>query len=139
MADHIDPSLDAIIDAVDDTPAKLALLETAVVLDIPVISSMGASLRNDPAQIRSGSIWDTSVCPLARIIRRELRRRRLRQGPVSCIYSTEPPAEPLALSRKAIIDGPTPLGSFVGVSGIFGLRAARETVMVLLKQECHSN
>ncbi len=134
-AELIDPSLDAVVDAIDDTPAKLAIFEAAAAAGLPVISSMGAARKTDPAHIRRGGIWDTSVCPLARAIRRELRHRGLRGERITCIYSTETPAEPTAHTGDRDRDERPPMGSFIAVSGIFGLHAARETVTRLLAED----
>ncbi|MBN2359295.1 MAG: tRNA threonylcarbamoyladenosine dehydratase [Deltaproteobacteria bacterium] len=87
-------SLDCVVDAIDGLSPKVALLELCCRRGLPVVSSMGASSRVDPAQVRIGDIDDTSVCPLARRVRKALRRLGIRSG-IPVVYSTEPPRPPL--------------------------------------------
>lgn len=86
---------DFVIDAIDSLNCKTALVATAVQRGLPVASSMGAGGKLDPTRIRSGDLFDTDVCPLARQMRRRLRRRGVGRG-VQAVYSTEPPRPPLA-------------------------------------------
>lgn len=79
-----------IIDAVDNITAKLAIIQRAKALGIPVISSMGTGNKLNPLMYKIDDIYKTSVCPLARIMRRELRNRGIDALPV--LYSTETPA-----------------------------------------------
>ena len=67
-------SVDYIADAVDDIKAKLKLAEIAQNLNIPIISAMGAGNKIDPTAFEVSDIYKTSVCPLARIMRRELKK-----------------------------------------------------------------
>ena len=80
--------LDLIIDAIDSLNPKIELLTFAYNNKIPVISSMGASLRTDPSKIKSGDIFDTHRCPLSKQVRKRLRNRGVGRG-ISCVYSTE--------------------------------------------------
>ena len=98
-ADEIDLSAYSyIVDAVDHVPAKVELIVRAKALGIPVISCMGAGNKLDPTRFEVADITKTSVCPLARVMRRELKLR----GIASCkvVYSKEPPREPLIKERK---------------------------------------
>lgn len=89
-ADTIDlRCFDYIIDAVDTVAAKLELITRADRLGVPVISAMGAGNKLDPTRLTVADIYETSVCPLARVMRRELRRRGIRR--LKVVYSTEPP------------------------------------------------
>ncbi len=83
---------DYIIDAMDTVKAKLDLIENAKRLGIPVISCMGAGNKLDPTRFEVADIYETSVCPLARVMRTELRRR----GVDGCkvVYSRETPRTP---------------------------------------------
>jgi len=85
---------DYIIDAVDTMAAKLELISRAARLGVPVISSMGAANKLDPTAFEVADIYSTSVCPLARILRSELRKRGVEA--LKVVYSKEPPAKPTA-------------------------------------------
>jgi len=82
------PGYDYVLDCIDHITAKLHLIENCVKQRIPVISSMGAANKLDPTQIKVADISSTEKCRLARIIRKELRRRGINQG-VQVVYSTE--------------------------------------------------
>ena len=94
-ADEVDLTpYDYIVDAVDTITAKLELICRATALGIPVISSMGAANKLDPAAFQVADIFGTSVCPMARIMRSELRKRGI--GALKVVYSKEPPATTVA-------------------------------------------
>ena len=83
---------DYVLDAIDTVSGKLALVETAAAAGTPSISSMGAGNKLDPTAFRVADIYETSVCPLARVMRSECRRRGIRS--LKVVYSTEPPVRP---------------------------------------------
>jgi tRNA A37 threonylcarbamoyladenosine dehydratase len=85
----IDGSEDYIIDAVDNITAKLAITERAKKMNIAIISSMGTGNKLNPFMYRIDDIYKTSVCPLARVMRRELKARNL--DSLTVLYSTETP------------------------------------------------
>lgn len=95
-ADQFDLSqYDYVVDAVDTVTAKLRLIADAKEAGTPLISSMGTANKLDPTAFRVADIDRTSICPLARIIRKEARKRRL--GHFKVVFSTEPalsPAQP---------------------------------------------
>ena len=93
---------DYVIDAVDTVSAKIALVEAARAAGIPIISSMGAGNKLDPTAFRVADIFETSVDPLARVMRRELRRRGI--DGLKVVYSTESPRPPAA-PPEAVNDG----------------------------------
>ena len=98
-ADEIDLSAYSyIVDAVDHVPAKTELIVRAKALGIPVISCMGAGNKLDPTRFEVADITKTSVCPLARVMRRELKLR----GITSCkvVYSKEDPVVPPEGGRR---------------------------------------
>ena len=66
---------DYVVDAIDTVSGKLAIIENAKKAGVPVISSMGAGNKVDPAALEVADIYETSVCPLARVMRRECRKR----------------------------------------------------------------
>ncbi len=83
---------DYVIDAVDTVTAKIHLAQKAQEAGIPIISSMGAGNKLDPTQFQVADIFETSVCPLARIMRRELKKRGIER--LKVVYSQEKPIEP---------------------------------------------
>ena len=84
---------DYVIDAIDTVTGKLALIETAKAAGVPIICSMGAGNKTDPTAFRVADIYQTSVCPLARVIRSECRKRGVKH--LKVVYSTEQPVRPL--------------------------------------------
>jgi tRNA A37 threonylcarbamoyladenosine dehydratase len=94
MPDLLAPGFHYLLDAIDSLTSKLALIEAAVGQRIPVAASMGAGGRTDPGRIRIGDLMDSRGCPLAREVRRRLRRRGIERG-VLAVWSDEPPVPPL--------------------------------------------
>ena len=91
-ADNVDLSVyDYVIDAVDTMTAKLELVCRCKALSIPVISSMGTANKLDPTAFEISDVFKTSVCPMARIMRKELRDRNINN--LKVVYSKEQPAE----------------------------------------------
>ena len=82
---------DYVVDAIDTVTGKLALIETAREAGVPIISSMGTGNKLDPTAFRIGDIYETTVCPLARVMRRECRKRGIDH--LKVLYSTEIPLE----------------------------------------------
>ena len=140
----LSPRPDILIDAIDSLNPKTQLLHGAYSKGIPTISSMGAALRTDPTLIRTGDIFDTSNCPLARHIRKRLRRREVGRG-ISCVYSTEkvvfdyaPPPEDTTVGETPFSDrgrARNILGSLPTITGIFGLTIANLAIFQLTKDE----
>lgn len=101
-ADSIDLSVyDSIIDAIDTVSCKLVLIERATAAGVPIISCMGAGNKLDPARLEVADIYKTSVCPLARVMRKELKSRGVPH--LKVVYSREEaikPAEDIATSCK---------------------------------------
>ena len=84
---------DYVVDAIDTVTGKLELVEQAQRCGVPIISCMGAGNKLDPSAFEVADIYETSVCPLARVMRRELRRRGIKK--LKVVYSKEPPITPL--------------------------------------------
>lgn len=84
---------DYVVDAIDTVTGKLALVEQAQAAGVPIISCMGAGNKMDPTAFRVADIYETSVCPLARVMRRELKRRGVKH--LKVVYSTEPAMAPI--------------------------------------------
>lgn len=82
-----------VIDAVDTVTAKIQLVQEAQKAGVPIISSMGAGSKLDPARFEVADIYETSVCPLAKVMRRELRKRKIEH--LKVVYSKEKPVRPI--------------------------------------------
>jgi tRNA A37 threonylcarbamoyladenosine dehydratase len=127
------PGSDLLIDAIDALNPKVEMLVRGWEKNIPLISSMGAALRTDPLQIRTADIMDSRQCPLARRIRKRLRRRGVGQG-ITCVFSLEkvefdfkePGNEKMHDQDHGLIRGRKRhvLGSLPTIPAIFGLTIA---------------
>ncbi|MBQ6570458.1 MAG: tRNA threonylcarbamoyladenosine dehydratase [Clostridia bacterium] len=84
---------DYIIDAIDTVTGKLELITQAKAAGTPIISCMGAGNKMDPTAFEVADIYDTSICPLARVMRRECRKRGIKS--LKVVYSKEVPIRPL--------------------------------------------
>lgn len=84
---------DYVVDAIDTVVGKLSIIEECKKAGVRVISSMGAGNKMDPTAFEVADISKTSVCPLARVIRQELKKRRISK--VKVVYSKEPPIKPI--------------------------------------------
>ena len=133
-ASEVDLSVyDYVVDAVDTMAAKLELVCRATALGVPVISSMGAANKLNPAAFEVADIYKTSVCPMARIMRHELRKRGIES--LKVVYSKEPPLKPQNDDTQS--DGPatgrrqTP-ASNAFVPPVAGLIIAGEVIRDLL-------
>lgn len=82
-----------VVDAVDTVTAKIEIILRAQAAGVPVISSMGTGNKLDPAKLQVADIYKTSVCPLAKVMRHELRKRGVKK--LKVVYSTELPCRPL--------------------------------------------
>ena len=84
---------DYVVDAIDTVTGKLELVVQAEKAGVPIISSMGAGNKMDPTAFEVADIYETSVCPLARVMRKELKRRGIKK--LKVVYSKEPPMTPI--------------------------------------------
>ena len=137
---------DYIVDAIDTVKGKLALVENANAADTPIISSMGAGNKVNAAAFEVADIYDTSVCPLARVMRYECRKRGIKK--LKVVYSKEKPIRPLedmSIScrkhcvcppgtRKCTVRRDIP-GSTAFVPSVAGLIIAGEVVNDLISFE----
>ena len=92
---------DYVLDAIDTVTGKLALVEQAQNAGVPIISCMGAGNKMNPAALEVADIYETSVCPLALVMRRELKKRGIRK--LKVVYSREPaltPVDDMAISCR---------------------------------------
>ena len=124
---------DYVVDAIDTVKGKLALVEKANAAGTPIICAMGAGNKLDPTAFRVADIYQTSVCPLARVMRSECRKRGIRH--LKVVYSREVPVRPLedpsvscpSDTRKGTVRRDTP-GSTAFVPAVAGLIIAGEVV-----------
>ncbi|MEE1475061.1 tRNA threonylcarbamoyladenosine dehydratase [Fusobacterium sp.] len=119
-----DKKYDYIVDAIDLVTSKLALAEIAKNLSIPIISSMGTGNKIEPTMLEVANINKTSVCPLARVMRKELKNRGIKK--LKVVYSKELPRKPFneSGSREKKVN----VGSIAFVPSTAGLIIASEVV-----------
>lgn len=115
---------DYVVDAIDTVTGKIGIAVQAQEAGVPVISSMGAGNKTDPTAFEVADIYQTSVCPLARVMRRELKKRGIKR--LKVVYSREPPLQPqFTLEESSRRQIP---GSLAFVPSAAGLIAAGEVV-----------
>ncbi len=112
---------DYVLDAIDSLPDKIHLIKTCIQQEIPLISCMGAANRIDSRLLTVADISQTSVCPMARKVRRELRKNDIHHG-VEVVFSREQPR------KLADAAGPASLGSMVTVTASAGLLMAQQAL-----------
>lgn len=115
---------DYVVDAVDTVTAKIDLIMSAKEAGVPIISSMGAGNKMNPAMFEVADIYETSVCPLAKVMRRELKKRGVES--LKVVYSKEE-----AMKRESEERKPVP-GSIAFVPSVAGLIIAGEVVKDLI-------
>lgn len=113
-----------VVDAVDTVTAKIELVMSSQAAGVPIISSMGAGNKLNPAGFQVADIYKTSVCPLAKVMRRELKKRNVKH--LKVVYSQEQPLRPIEH-----VDFP---GSNAFVPPVVGLIIAGEVVKDLTKE-----
>lgn len=120
---------DYVVDAVDTVAAKISIVEEAVRVNVPVISSMGAGNKLDASRFEVADIYKTSVCPLAKVMRRELKKRGIKK--LKVVYSKE---EPVTLKKeiKEDVNKRVIAGSVAFVPSVVGLIIAGEVVKDLV-------
>lgn len=122
---------DYIVDAIDTVSAKLDLIQTAIERGIPIISALGTGNKLDPTQFQITDISKTMGCPLARVVRKELRERGIRHHRV--LWSAEEPKTPE--QREAPPPGRRSVpGSVAWVPSCAGLMLAGDVVMSLIQE-----
>lgn len=136
-----DTPCDLVVDAMDSLNPKVNVLFELVRREMDVVSSMGAARRMDPTRIRVGDISESAGCPLARSVRKRLRRLGVQSG-IHCVYSTEPVARESVsqTTEKNYFDSGrqrNPMGSLAMVCGIFGYVVALEALKKLSPESCH--
>lgn len=117
---------DYVVDAVDTVTAKIELVLKAQAAGVPVISSMGAGNKLDASAFRVADIYQTSTCPLAKVMRRELKKRGVEH--LKVVYSQEPPITPKGGSETPLSGRRAVPGSVAFVPSVAGLILAGEVV-----------
>ena len=138
-ADNFDfTKFDYVVDAIDTVTGKLEIIVRADAAGVPVISAMGAGNKMDPTAFEVTDIYKTSVCPLAKVMRRELKKRGIRK--LKVVYSTETAMKPLEPDETKSEEAEettmgkkraTP-GSMSFIPGVAGLILAGEVIKDLL-------
>ncbi|MEN6324968.1 MAG: tRNA threonylcarbamoyladenosine dehydratase, partial [Syntrophomonas sp.] len=98
-SDLVKSDYNYIVDAIDTVTAKIDLIVNAKEKNIPIISCMGAGNKLDPTKFEIVDIYDTSVCPLAKVMRKELRKRGV--SDLKVVYSQEEPLKPLETEESS--------------------------------------
>ncbi|MFR5876167.1 MAG: ThiF family adenylyltransferase [Eubacterium sp.] len=122
---------DYIVDAIDTVTGKLELVEKANEANTPIISSMGAGNKMDAAAFKVADIYKTSVCPLAKTMRRECKKRGIKH--LKCVYSEEMPISPSNSAEELNGRRQVP-GSNAFVPSVVGLIIAGEVIKDLTEQ-----
>lgn len=140
----ITEDIDYVIDCVDTVTAKIEIVKRCKELDVPIISAMGTGNKLDPSRFEITDIYKTSICPLAKVMRKELRKRNI--DSLKVIYSKEEPIEideysnsscktncicPPGTKRKCTIRNQVP-GSISFVPSVAGLMIAGEVIREII-------
>lgn len=121
---------DYVVDAIDTVSGKLQMVEQAVEAGTPIISSMGAGNKMDPTAFQVADISETSVCPLAKVMRRELKKRGIRH--LKVVYSQEKPLVPAGEAGEQTVGRRQTPGSNAFVPSVAGLIIAGEVIKDLI-------
>lgn len=127
-----------VVDAVDTVAAKIALVLQAQEAGTPIISSMGAGNKLNPAEFEVADIYKTTVCPLAKVMRRELKQRGVKK--LKVVYSKEEAIKPVMEIAETAEDGSTTIkkrstpGSIAFVPSVVGLIIASEVIKDIAKK-----
>ena len=120
----IDNAIDYVVDAVDTTTTKLKLIQRAKEKQVPIISCMGTGNKLDPTKFEIADIYKTSVCPLAKVMRKELKKRGIND--LKVLYSKEEPI-------KHDVESRTP-ASISFVPSVAGMMIAGEVIKDIIKK-----
>lgn len=123
----LDNTIDYIVDAIDSVSSKIDLILKAKELNIPIISCMGTGNKLDPTKLEVSDIYKTSVCPLAKIIRKRLKQENIKK--LKVVYSKEEPKK----SEDMLENGKRVNSSISFVPSVAGLIIASEVVKDIIK------
>lgn len=93
---------DYVVDAIDTVTGKLTIIENAKKAGVPVISAMGAGNKTDASAFEVADLYETTICPLAKVMRKECKKRGI--DSLKVVYSKEPPIKPLEAAREEAAD-----------------------------------
>ena len=127
---------DYVVDAIDTVSGKIELVVKSNEAGVPIISSMGAGNKLHPEKFEVADIFKTSVCPLAKVMRQELKKRRIKK--LKVVYSKEIPVKPDEIELKRVVEEEKVQKSFIPASCAFvpsvvGLIIAGEVIKDLIK------
>ncbi len=122
---------DYVVDAIDTVSGKIELALQAQAAGVPIISSMGAGNKTDPTRFEVSDIYKTSVCPLAKVMRRELKKRGVKK--LKVVYSKEEPVVPVESSGEELKGRRQIPSSNAFVPSVAGLIIAGEVIKDLIK------
>ncbi|NLB51672.1 MAG: tRNA threonylcarbamoyladenosine dehydratase [Syntrophomonadaceae bacterium] len=120
----LDLKTDYVVDAIDSIPDKVHLIKTCLEKEIPIVSSMGMANRTNPMLLKIGDIKETTVCPVAKKVRKELRSCGIETG-LKVVFSTETPV-------KTSDKNPGSLGSIIFLPGIAGYLLANLIIEMII-------
>lgn len=120
----VDDNMTYVVDAIDTMKNKIELIEKCKEKNIPIITATGAGNKLDPTQFEVADLYKTSVCPVCKILRKELKARNIKK--LKVVYSKEIPLKPET-------DGEKTLGSVSFVPSVVGLIVAGEVVKDIVK------
>lgn len=133
--DFFDSSINYIVDAIDTITSKIELVDRANKHNIPIISSMGTGNKMDPTKFEISDIYKTSMCPVAKILRKELKKRKIER--LKVVYSKEEPIKNYVVNEteyKGATNNKVP-GSISFVPSVAGLIIAGEVIKDLIKND----
>ena len=121
---------DYVVDAIDTVSGKIELVMLCKEAGVPIISSMGAGNKLDPCAFKVSDIYKTSVCPLARVMRNELKKRGVKR--LKVVYSEE---APISREISAPVNGKRPPASIAFIPSVVGLIVASEVIKDLIQDK----
>ena len=128
--DFFDKSISYVVDAIDTVTAKIELIVRANKLNVPIISSMGTGNKLDPTRFEVTDIYKTSICPLPKVMRKELKSRGIQK--LKVVYSKEEPLKPVKMEENDKISKKQTPGSVSFCPSVAGLIVAGEVIKDIL-------
>lgn len=128
----IEDSIDYVVDCIDTVSAKIELIINANKLNIPIISCMGTGNKIDPTRLEISDIYKTSVCPLAKVMRKELKNRGIKK--LKVLYSKEEPIKPKYIENIELKGKSYAPGSVSFVPSVAGLIIAGEVIKDIIEK-----
>lgn len=130
--DDINLKVDYIVDAIDTISSKILLIEKANIYSVPIISCMGTGNKLDCTKLQITDIYKTSVCPLAKVMRKKLKAKGIKK--LNVLYSTEVPTKPIYDDPKEYEKRKQTPASIAFVPSVAGIMIAQKVVMDILEK-----